>query len=168
MTAQTATSSAKALAAVNVSRVIKAPRTKVFNAWKDPTVFAQWWLNDKDEPPMALALDAREGGKYCIVQTCESCGQDYHAPADYRWVIDGEFLEFIEPERIAFTWRVNDPRAAGSEPCRQRVTVRFDDHADGTLVTITHTGIVAEHDHKGTTEGWTGMLASQAKVLEAK
>lgn len=165
MTAQTATSSTKALAAVNVSRVIKAPRTKVFNAWKDPEVFAQWWLNDKDEPPMALALDARKGGKYCIVQTCESCGQDYHAPADYRWVIDGEFLEFVEPERIAFTWRVNDP---GAQPSDQRVTVRFEDHADGTLVTITHTGIVAEHDHKGTTEGWTGMLASQAKVLEAK
>ena len=54
----------KALAAVKVSRVIKAPRARVFNAWKDPEVFAQWWLNDKDEPPMALALDARKAGEF--------------------------------------------------------------------------------------------------------
>ncbi|MGP1310134.1 MAG: SRPBCC family protein [Phycisphaerales bacterium] len=153
----------KALAAVKVSRVIKAPRARVFKAWKDPEVFAQWWLNDKDEPPMALALDARKGGKYCIVQTCEACGEDYKAPRDYRWVIDGEFFEFVEPERIAFTWRVNDP---GAQPTDQRVTVTFEEHPEGTLVSITHTGIVAAHDHKGTTEGWTGMLASQAKVLE--
>ncbi len=153
----------KQLAAVNVSRVIKAPRARVFNAWMDPKVFAKWWLNDKNEPPMALALDARKGGKYCIVQTCEACGEDYSAPGDYRWVIDGEFLEFVEPDLIAFTWRVNDPNA---QPSDQRVRVEFEDHAEGTLVTITHTGIVAEHDHKGTTEGWTGMLANQAKVLE--
>lgn len=153
----------KSLAAVHVSRVIKAPRAKVFNAWKDPTVFARWWLNDKGEPPMALALDARKGGKYCIVQTCEACGEGYHAPRDHRWVMDGEFLEFVEPERIVFTWRVNDP---DPRPTDQRVKVEFADHAEGTLVTITHTGIIAAHDHKGTTEGWTEMLANQVRVLE--
>jgi uncharacterized protein YndB with AHSA1/START domain len=154
--------SSKALAAVNVSRVIKAPRARVFDAWKDPVVFAKWWLNDKGEPPMALALDARKGGRYCIVQTSD-CGSDYGAAEDYRWVMDGEFIEFVEPERLVFTWRVNDP---GVQPTDQRVTVNFADHTDGTLVTITHTGIVAANDHQGTTEGWTHMLECQAKVVE--
>lgn len=145
---------------LSVSRVIDAPRAELFLAWLDPEFRKRWWLNDKNEGPISVAIDGRTGGAYKITQTHDSC--DHVEPDGYIWIIEGEFLEVTPNERIVFTWNVNHT----AEPVKdQRVTVEFEDAGQGTKVTITHEGMMSEQIAEGTEQGWGGMLENLEKAM---
>ena len=145
---------------LSVSRVIDAPREKLFLAWLDPEFRKQWWLNDKNEGPISVEIDGRTGGSYKITQTHDS--PEHPEPDGYIWIIEGEFLEVTPNERIVFTWNVNHT----AEPVgNQRVTVEFEDAQGGTKVTITHEGMMSEGISEGTRMGWTGMLENLEKAI---
>jgi len=145
---------------LSVSRVIKAPREKVFRAWLDPKIRQQWWTNEKNEGPISCEIDGRTGGAYRITQTHDS--DEHPEPDGFIWIMDGEFLEVTPHERIVFTWNVNHT----VEPIKdQRVTVEFEEVEGGTNVTITHEGVMSENIADGTRQGWTGLLENIAAVM---
>ena len=144
-----------------VSRVIRAPRERVFDAWVNPEMRRSWWFDLLAEPD-ACQMDVRVGGSYCMKQV--GCGKQIPGyPDDYVWIMNGEFVEITPPGRLAFTWNVNHKE----EPVvNQLVTVVLEEVAGGTKVTLTHEGIVSDQMRGGTTEGWTELLDRIATLLE--
>jgi uncharacterized protein YndB with AHSA1/START domain len=141
-----------------ITRVFPAPRETVFRAWSEPEHFARWWGPHGSTLPFCQ-LDARPGG---------ALHYQHHFP-DYPDVwIGGTYREIAAPERIAFAcWFSN---AAGDRverpgfPAEMTITVAFDEHPDGTLVTIRHAGLTEE---QGEVQGWTESLDRLASLLAA-
>ncbi len=145
---------------VEVSRFIRAPRERVFEAWIKPELRRQWWRSDKGEHLTTCEIDARVGGRYCQKQIGGCDASD--TANDYEWIMEGEFTEIVPPERLVFTWNVNHP---DEPPNEEIVTVEFAEVEGGTEVVIKHEGIVSTRLRDGTEEGWTKLLERQASVL---
>ncbi len=146
---------------VKLSRFIRAPRQRVFEAWVKPELRRKWWRTHRGEGLTACEVDARVGGRYCMKQIgggCESPGDD----PNYEWIMEGEFLEVDPPRKLVFTWNVNhDPPTVD-----ERVTIEFREVEGGTDVTIKHEGILSPARRDGTEGGWTTHLTAIAEVLE--
>ena len=74
------------------TRVLAAPRERVFEAFSDPTRLARWWgpkgfTNTFDE------FDLRPGGAWRFVM---------HGPDGSAYRNASEFIEIVSPERIVF------------------------------------------------------------------
>jgi uncharacterized protein YndB with AHSA1/START domain len=111
---------------VVVSRLIDAPRARVFDAWIKPEKLAQWWGPDGFTNPRC-EIDARPGGKIYIEMIRSSDGK--------MFPLDGE-VEIVEaPSRIVF-------RARGYNPANDRTTIEdrvsaiFEERNGKTLVTV--------------------------------
>ncbi len=83
------------------SRIIDAPRTRVFQAWTRQ--LPQWWGPHGITTPVC-EMDLRPGGIFRTVM---------RAPAGAEYPTKGVFLEVVEPERIVFT----DAFDEGRTPC---------------------------------------------------
>lgn len=126
-----------------IDQIVPASKQAVFKAWTTASELRQWW-----GPPGGSCSDAemdlRVGGQYMIRNQL----------ADGSAItIQGEFLEIEEPNSLTYSWTV-DP----SQPHREHVVARFEDHPDGTLVTITHTRIASAAMAEGHQDGWLSCL----------
>jgi len=149
---------------LSVTRIIRAPRERVYEAWLKPELRRKWWMDNGEDILTHCDIDARVGGRYCMKQIGSGCDTlDSQYPPDYEWVMEGEFVELVPYERIVFTWNVNHT----TEPVvNQRVTIDLVDVDGHTEVTLTHVGSISEKmrdDHKG---GWTQALECLAGYLE--
>jgi len=143
---------------IKVSRLIRAPRERVFEAWTHPDLRRKWWQHGQGLA--ACDINARPGGRYRMTQIGGSC-EEFPVPSDFEWVMEGEFLEVTRPSRLVFTWNVNhNPPVVNN-----RVTIDLREVPGGTEVTITHEGIETPQLRDGTHEGWSSLLDSMAEVL---
>src|ERR1700736_870142 len=76
-----------------LTRIINAPRERVFKAWTDPELLKQWFAPLPYTPPVA-ELDVRAGGANLIVMR-DPDGNDFPNR--------GVYLDVIENERLVFT-----------------------------------------------------------------
>lgn len=130
-------------AELTLTKVIKAPRDIVFNAWTEPKHLKNWWGPGKVHCPEAH-IDLKVGGKYRIANKMED--------GSVLW-ISGQFEEINPPEKLVYDWYVGEEDNAPS-----LVTVLFREHVDGTELVIWHAciGDVATRDMHG--KGWLGCL----------
>lgn len=111
---------------VVVVKVLDHPREKVFAAWVDPLALAQWY------GPAGLRIesheaDIREGGiwRFDMVGVFEGREQRFENLM--------RFLKIVPNERIVVDHGTPNP----ADPDRFRMTVTFDEQADGrTVVTL--------------------------------
>lgn len=148
---------------VRVSRMIRAPRERVFDAWVLPEIRRKWWRNARGEGPTHCEIEARVGGRYCIKQIGGGGeGDTVQEGEDYEWIMEGKFVAFDRPRKLAFTWNVNHQH----EPLvEQLVTVDFKDAPGGTEVVITHEHIPTGSLRDGTRGGWTKLMEIMTEVL---
>jgi uncharacterized protein YndB with AHSA1/START domain len=129
-------------AALTISRVIRAPRAKVFAAWTEPDLLTQWWGPGPTTCPEAH-VDLREGGSYRLANR----DQD----GSIVW-ISGTFERVRAPDELVYTWTIGD----GGAP--SLVTVEFRPHTDGTEIVLTHERIASEPVREMHLMGWNGCL----------
>jgi uncharacterized protein YndB with AHSA1/START domain len=136
---------------LDVSKIIAAPRVRVFAAWTDPELVKLWFA--PGEMTVADAsIDAKVGGSYRIVMQ----GPDMTPTAV------GEYREIIANEKLVFSWQwEGDP----SQPTL--VTVTFHDAGNGTRVDIKHERFPSEESRTRHEHGWIGCLENLAKKLTA-
>ena len=115
----------QAIREVTLTRVIAAPRERVFRAWTDPKHMAQWW-GPKGFTNPVCEVDARPGGMIRI---------DRRAPVGVDYPMDGVFHEVIEPERLVFTSRAFAPDT-NKTLIRALNTVTFADEEGKTRLTV--------------------------------
>ena len=147
-----------------VERVIRAPRTVVWQAWTEPARFEQWWV-----PAPALCrverLDVRPGG--AMLTRISDDGTAYLPH------LDAVFLVVDELERIVFTNAINSAwRPVSPEPVVMTAEVVLADHPDGTdyRIVVRHGDPAsrARHEELGFADGWGTVTKQLADVAEGE
>jgi uncharacterized protein YndB with AHSA1/START domain len=145
------------------TRVIRAPRERVYQAWTTPAIL-QKWFGPVDRHCPAVSVDLRVGGAYRIEfapkdppaadASGSACGaQNTAAIGNYTRIVPNELLQF--------TW------ASDWQPGEQSlVTISLKDVAGGTEVTILHENFNTEASRDGHNQGWAGCLDSLAAMFE--
>jgi uncharacterized protein YndB with AHSA1/START domain len=143
------------------TRVIRAPRARVYEAWTNPEIMRKWMGPVGRHCPCAT-LDVRVGGAYHIdivpdvlPQTeGDACGQR-------RTAAIGNYTRVVPNELLQFTW------AADWNPGEQSlVTISLKDVEGGTELTILHENFSTEASRDGHNQGWAGSFDKLAALLE--
>jgi uncharacterized protein YndB with AHSA1/START domain len=143
-----------------LTRLVDAPREKLFRAWTDPDLLRQWFAPLPWTTPVA-ELDVRPGGTSLIVM---------RGPDGNEFPNRGVFLEIVENERLVFT----DAYTAAwvpSEKAFMTVIVTFEDEDGKTRYTarVRHWTVADReaHEKMGFHQGW-GLCTDQLAALVAK
>lgn len=103
------------------TRTFDAPARIVFEAWRRPELFKQWWVPaSADLSLLSCEMDVRTGGKYRLVFR--------HPAFDEPMAFFGTYTEVTPHERIVWTNEESDQGAV--------TTVTFEENAGRTLVTL--------------------------------
>src|SRR5919202_6672298 len=142
-----------------LTRIIDAPRDKLYRAWTEPELLKQWFAPAPFTTPVA-ELDVRPGCANLIVM-CDPQGNEFPNR--------GVYLEVVENERLVFT----DAYTRAWEPSPKpfmTVILTFEDEGGKTRYTarVRHwTAADREtHEKMGFHEGW-GRRADQLAALVA-
>ena len=135
---------------VAITRVIDAPRAKVFKAWVDPNLMAQWWGPHRFTNPVC-ELDPRPGGNIRI---------HMRAPDGTVYPMTGTFREVAAPERLVFTAIAEDDN--GNPHLESHTTVTFEEQDGKTRLTMKAHAVglsaAAPQMLAGMDAGWTQSL----------
>jgi len=136
-----------------LTRLIDAPREKVFKAWTDPELLKQWFAPLPWTTPHA-ELDVRTGGANLIVM---------RSPEGNEFPNRGVYLEVIENERLVFTNAYTKAWEPSEKPFFTAV-LTFEDEGGKTRYTarVLHWTVADRETHEkmGFHEGW-GQCADQ-------
>jgi len=108
-----------------VTRIFKAPRTLVYQAFTDPDQFATWWGPIGNSLPRdEMDFDVRPGGHQRWTEVVPADPRvKVHVSLDLTEVVDGELLGGI--------MHVTGLLPGGFEPFETTVRIEFHDEADG-------------------------------------
>ena len=144
-----------------ISRLIPAPRAKVYRAWTDPELLKQWFAPLPFTTPVA-ELDVRAGGANFIVM---------RDPSGREFPNRGVYLEVVKDERIVFTNAYTRAWEPSDKPF-MTVILTFADEAGGTRYTARALHWSAAdretHEKMGFYPGWnrcTDQLAALAQRI---
>src|SRR5450755_1387710 len=121
-------------ASTQVSKIIKASRTAIYQACLDPDALASWRVPDNMKGQVHV-FDAREGGTFRMSLTYmdreRSPGGKTSEGTD---TFQGRFVELVPDEKIVelIEFESQDPRFAGV----MKMTTSLADTAEGTEVTV--------------------------------
>jgi uncharacterized protein YndB with AHSA1/START domain len=138
---------------LEIKRLIKAPRDRVYAAWTDPVQMKQWF-GPENVQTRDLIVDARVGGKFRWDLT-NSRGE--------KMTMRGEYRELQPGKKIVFTWQWED-----DEDWKDHisiVTVELDDADGGTELRLTHEQLPNEESREGHTRGWNSALDKLEKLF---
>jgi uncharacterized protein YndB with AHSA1/START domain len=144
-----------------LTRVIDAPRDKVYRAWTEPELLKQWFAPAPYTTPVA-ELDVRTGGNNFIVMR-DPAGNDMPLP--------GVYLEIVPNERIVATNAYSKAWEPSDKPFMTMVLTFEDAGAGKTKYTalVRHwTAADREaHEKMGFHQGW-GKCTDQLAALAAR
>ena|SRR5436853_563443 len=132
--------------ALEIKRLIKAPRDQVYAAWADPAQLRQWFGPDNVQT-QELITDVRVGGEFRW-SLINSDGEEMTVRGEYRDVQPGR--------KIAFTWRWDDDE--NWENQISVVTVELSDRDGGTEVRLTHEQLPNDQSRDNHNEGWNNVF----------
>lgn len=143
-----------------LTRLIDAPREKLFRAWTEPELIKQWFV----PAPWTIAraeMDVRPGGRSLVVMRSPE-GQDFPN--------HGVYLEVVKDEKIVFTDAYTEAWQPSEKPFFTGI-ITFEDEGGKTRYTARalHWTAAAreEHEKMGFHEGW-GICADQLAALAVK
>ncbi len=139
---------------INLTRVIKAPRERVYAAFTTPALAKQWW-SGAGWTHTELVLDAHPGGTWRFQMRNDESGQIFTS--------EGEYLEAIEPARLRWTNRWNDDGVQ----CNTQVTVTFTAVAGWSAVYVLHEFFPDKSTCASHQAGWGGCLDQLATLLQS-
>jgi uncharacterized protein YndB with AHSA1/START domain len=140
-------------ASLRLTRSFKVPRTRVFQAWTDPEELKKWWQLGHSWKLTVAEVDLRVGGKYRIGLSSTENSSRHH--------VTGTFQEVSAPERLVYTWNVED----SSSNDESVVTVEFLDKGSSTDVVLRHDRLAGKESRQSTYDGWLIVLDGLARLL---
>ena len=144
-----------------ITRIINAPREKLFKAWTDPELMKQWFT-PKPWATVHVETEVRAGGSSLIVM---------RGPDGTEFPNRGVYLEVVPNERLVFTDAYTKAWEPSEKPFMTGV-LTFEDAGGGkTKYTArVHHWTVADretHEKMGFHQGW-GKATDQLEELVAK
>jgi len=144
------------------TRIIRASRARVYEAWTDPEILKEWFGPAGRHCPNA-AMDVRVGGAYRIevMPDAPTPSASGTACEQGRSAAIGSFTKVVPNELLQFTWSPDWNLGEKSV-----VTVSLKDVEGGTAVTILHEGFLTEGSRDGHGQGWAGCLDKLTAKLQ--
>lgn len=140
-------------AILNLSRTLRAPRERVFQAWTDPEEIKRWFGPDSCQV-IEASLDLRVGGGFRF---------RFRDSEQSEYDLRGEFREVTPPGKLVYTWEwENDSDYLDRETV---VSVEFIDLAGSTEVRLAHENLPSEQSAENHEHGWSGSLDKLEKLL---
>jgi uncharacterized protein YndB with AHSA1/START domain len=147
---------------LTISRVIKAPRSIIWNAWTDPGSFEQWWVPAPAKCKV-LEMSLHPGGSF-VTQISEN-GEGFKPH------LSGCILAIDVHERIVFT----NALVGGWRPAEQpfmTAIISLRDHPMGTeyVAQALHKSNADKsmHEEMGFHEGWETIVTQLAMLVEQR
>ena len=146
--------------ALTLQRVFKAPIERVFDAWTNADVLAEWFGPDGFIVTTA-EIDLRLGGKYQLVLRAPDGAEIKHF---------GEYIEIVRPEKLVFTWILENQACAGSQnQCATTlVSIVFKQIGATTEIQLTHERLPDKAACDGHRFGWSSSFDKLEKFLLAR
>jgi uncharacterized protein YndB with AHSA1/START domain len=142
---------------LKITKLLPAPRHRVFQAWTTPGEISKWWKLGDDWTLGNVEVDLREGGKYHIGLNSTKDGSAHSVRGIYR--------EIIPPERLVYTWIVEEPKGKKRETL---VTVEFHEKDGSTELVLTHQGLTEQKTRESVQVGWGLVLGGLTRFLSEK
>ncbi|HKD21656.1 MAG TPA: SRPBCC family protein [Rhizomicrobium sp.] len=143
-----------------LTRLIDAPREKVFRCWTDPKLLKQWFAPLPYTTPHA-ELDVRPGGSNLIVMK---------SPEGQEMPNRGVYLEVVPGKRLVFTNAYTSAWEPSDKPF-MTVILTFEDEGGKTRYTarVKHWSVADRETHEkmGFHQGW-GQCADQLEAVARK
>lgn len=133
--------------------MIRAARTKVFQAWTNADLVREWW----GPPPFTCSfaeIDLRVGGSYRLCNL---------GPDGVTIWISGIFTRVEAPDALSYTWVLSTHSTESS-----LLNVSFLDHPEGTEVRIHHERFADYAVRDEHSIGWLGCLGKLESFLGGK
>jgi glutathione S-transferase len=140
---------------LNLTRRIRAPREKVFDAFVKPELMKAWMCPRGMSVPEVTA-EARPGGRFRVTM---------RARDRESFVAFGEYREVSRPERLVYTWQWE---GAFALPAETLITVSFSERDGETEVRMHHTGFVDAPSRDSHSGGWNSSYNRLADALDAR
>jgi uncharacterized protein YndB with AHSA1/START domain len=150
------------VASTRISRIIDAPRERVYDALLDPTAVARWKV------PAGMTcevheFDAREGGPIRVSLTYDAldrAGKTHGRTDTYR----GRFVTLVPSELVveADEFETEDPSLRGE----MTITIRLSDTSGATELVAVHDGLPEGVSPADNEAGWREALARLAALVE--
>ena len=143
-----------------ISRIIDAPRERVFKAWTDPEFIKQWFAPLPYTTPVA-ELDVRPGGANLIIM---------RDPMGNEFPNRGVYLEGVKNERLVITDAYTNEWKPSEKPF-MTVIAKFENEGGKTkyAARVLHWTVADReaHEEMGFHQGW-GQCADQLAALVTK
>ncbi len=137
---------------VNISKIIEAPITKVFDAWLDPSILAKFILPMPGMENPQVKNEAHVGGEFTITMQV----------GDSKIPHTGKYLEIDRPKKLSFTWE--SPESVDDSV----VTLNLTELPDGkTNIELTHVKFIDEERRSNHEGGWGNILDKLDEVTNA-
>ncbi|KAA6460897.1 SRPBCC domain-containing protein [Acidobacteria bacterium AB60] len=133
---------------LQLTKMIKTKRSRVFAAWTEPAALMQWFAPGPMRPD-SIDVDLRVGGifRWAMSLPSPQGGQVM------KVVFSGEFVEIETDRLLQFTWR-----SEGNPADETLVTVSFADVDGGTEVALRQERILNSEIYQRNKGGWESML----------
>jgi uncharacterized protein YndB with AHSA1/START domain len=143
-----------------LTRLIDAPREKLFRAWTEPKLVMQWFA-PRPWTTVRAEMDVRPGGSSLVVM---------RSPEGAEFPNPGIFLEVVKNEKLVFTDAYTSAWVPSPKPFMTAI-LTFENEGGKTRYTARARHWNAEdkatHEKMGFHEGW-GQCANQLAELVAR
>jgi uncharacterized protein YndB with AHSA1/START domain len=146
MDAQEATVAAPEDLRLELTRVIKAPRARVFDAWTRPEMI-RVWFGPEGMKPAVVTAEAKVDGAYSIA--LEGCDNNSSRAAKAT----GRYTKVNPYDLLQFTWEGD--WVPGEESL---VTIHLRDVEGGTEIRLIHDRFNTKQSRDGHNAGWMRCL----------
>ena len=136
---------------LNLRHVFRAPPARVFAAFTDPKMVAEWF-GPKRTRVDVVELDLRVGGEYRF---------DLHMADGGIAGVVGTYIEIAPPGRLVFTWSWTEGTTRNSE-----VTLDFRTHENGTELLLVHRKLPNAEQRDNHGMGWTSSFECLEEFLQ--
>jgi uncharacterized protein YndB with AHSA1/START domain len=135
---------------VRITRIFDAPRERVWQAFSDPALLAQWW--GRGNKLDIERFEFEKGGHWRFVEHAEGESHGF----------EGRFREIRPPERISWTFEWD-----GMPGYPSIDTIDFEDLGDGRTRVVTHGMFFTAEERDGMLQsGMEGGLAQSYAALD--
>jgi uncharacterized protein YndB with AHSA1/START domain len=146
---------------LEITRTIAAPRAKVWRAWSDPAIIAQWWC-PRPWRTEVRAFELRTGGAFHTFMSGPDGGTSDNP---------GVFLEVVPQERIIWTSMLLAGWRPGTPWLPMTGIFLMEDDGSGTRYTARCLHATdadrQKHQEMGFFDGWGTMIDQMEEVARA-